>query len=119
MSDARGIIDPFNDKNVIIFGSAYNNKCYYLHKNNNDTLNCHHFTNIPQNIKQNSVYGHECRLFEIENKNIKNNNSIHNYKQYQAKKKLAAKSSNFHSTDLSDIKQSERTSLSQKISCHF
>ena len=66
MYNVRTVLDPTNDKNYFIFGSANNQQCwkYDCHKQKYIELKY----NIPKHKDQTHVYCHECAYFEIKNK---------------------------------------------------
>ena len=67
MSDIRGFVDPLNNANFYIFGSSYNNNCYYF---DNDTQKYTKIGEIPQNQQLSNVNEHGCACFQIKkNKN--------------------------------------------------
>ena len=68
MTIIRATIDPFNDNNYYIFGSKFNNKCWYFNNQNKETFN--EISDIPKANKQKQDYGHGCAIFETpKNKN--------------------------------------------------
>ena len=61
MSFVKTVIDPCNHKNYYIFGSAYNNQCWYF---NHKTRSLNKIKDIPKNKR---VFMHNCAMIETIN----------------------------------------------------
>ena len=61
------LVDTFNDNNYYIFGSDYNNQCWYFNQKKESFIK---IDDIPRHIGQNEVSDHGCAMFETpQNKN--------------------------------------------------